>query len=492
MAKSPVEQRESEGIVVPSNVATNNATGGKDPCGGCVEGAGKRKGMDGLTVPNSPRRRMPPDNVRQLQRRLWAAAKRSPGRRFHALYDRIFRRDVLEEAWKRVKRNRGSSGVDSVTLAEVEVHGVERLLEELAAELRDGTYHPLPARRVYLPKPDGKKRPLGIPAVRDRVVQMATKLVLEPIFEADFLPCSFGFRPRRGANQALEMLRRQGAQCNHALDADIRDFFGSIDHSKLTKLLERRVSDRRVLKLLTKWLEAGVMEEGRWHETTTGAPQGAVISPLLSNIFLHVFDLLWERHGKGIGVLVRYADDFVILCRSGRDCEQAEVKVREIFARLGLQLHPDKTRRVDLSRGRQGFDFLGCHLRKRMSGPIWERERRRVYFLNRWPSTKSLKRVRQRIREETARSRQGARDVREVIERINPVLRGWGSYFLTGNAAQKFNLVDHYVLDRLKRFMQVRKGRNLRPDDVLKWDRPFFESHGLHRLRGTVKYPGVA
>ena len=492
MAKSPVEQRESEGIVVPSNVATNNATGGKDPCGGCVEGAGKRKGMDGLTVPNSPRRRRPLDNVRQLQRRLWAAAKRSPGRRFHALYDRIFRRDVLEEAWKRVKRNRGSSGVDSVTLAEVEVYGVERLLEELAAELRDGTYQPLPARRVYLPKPDGKKRPLGIPAVRDRVVQMATKLVLEPIFEAGFLPCSFGFRPKRGATQALEMLRRQGAQCNHALDADIRDFFGSIDHGKLMKLLERRVSDRRVLKLLKKWLEAGVMEEGRWHETTTGAPQGAVISPLLSNIFLHVFDLLWERHGKGIGVLVRYADDFVILCRSGRDCEQAEAKVREIFARLGLELHPDKTRRVDLSRGRQGFDFLGCHLRKRMSGPIWERERRHVYFLHRWPSAKSMKRVRQRIREETARSRQGARDVREVIERINPVLRGWGSYFQTGNAAQKFNQVDRYALDRLKRFLLTRKGRNLRPGDVLKWDRSFFESHGLHRLRGTVKYPGAA
>jgi group II intron reverse transcriptase/maturase len=492
MAKSPVEQRESEGIVVPSTVATNNATRGKGPCGGCVEGAGKRKGMDGQTVPNSPHRRTPMDNVRQLQRRLWAAAKRSPGRRFHALYDRIFRRDVLEEAWKRVKRNRGSSGVDSVTLAEVEVYGVERLLEELAAELRDGTYHPLPARRVYLPKPDGKKRPLGIPAVRDRVVQMATKLVLEPIFEAGFLPCSFGFRPKRGATQALEMLRRQGAQCNHALDADIRDFFGSIDHGKLMKLLERRISDRRVLKLLTKWLEAGVMEEGRWHETTTGAPQGAVISPLLSNIFLHVFDLLWERQAKGVGVLVRYADDFVVLCRSGRDCEQAEAKVREIFARLGLQLHPDKTRRVDLSRGRQGFDFLGCHLRKRMSGPIWMRERRHAYFLHRWPSAKSMKRVRQRIREETARSRQGARDVREVIKRINPVLRGWGSYFQTGNAAQKFNQVDAYVFARLRRFLVARKGRNLRPGDVLKWDRSFFESHGLHRLRGTVKYPGVA
>jgi group II intron reverse transcriptase/maturase len=403
------------------------------------------------------------DNVRQLQRRLWAAAKRSPGRRFHALYDRIFRRDVLEEAWKRVKRNRGSSGVDSVTLAEVEVYGVERLLEELAAELRDGTYHPLPARRVYLPKPDGKKRPLGIPAVRDRVVQMATKLVLEPIFEAGFLPCSFGFRPKRGATQALEMLRRQGAQCNHALDADIRDFFGSIDHGKLRKLLERRISDRRVLKLLTKWLEAGVMEEGRWHETTTGAPQGAVISPLLSNIFLHVFDLLWERQAKGVGVLVRYADDFVILCRSGRDCEQAEAKVREIFARLGLELHPDKTRRVDLSRGRQGFDFLGCHLRKRMSGPIWMRERRHAYFLHRWPSAKSMKRVRQRIREETARSRQGARDVREVIKRINPVLRGWGSYFQTGNAAQKFNQVDAYVFARLRRFLLVTCGSGIGP-----------------------------
>ncbi|WP_437490616.1 group II intron reverse transcriptase/maturase [Sorangium sp. So ce1014] len=248
--------------------------------------------------------------MRQLQRRLWVAAKRHPGRRFHALYDRIARGDVLAEAWKRVKRNRGAAGVDAQTLADIEQHGVERFLEELGVTLRAGTYRPAAVLRRYIPKADGKKRPLGIPTIRDRVVQMAAKLVLEPIFEADFRPSSYGFRPRRSATQALETLRKLGARRgNHVLDADIRDYFGSIDHDKLMKLVERRVSDRRVLKLLRQWLRCGVMEEGREIATLSGTPQGGVISPLLSNIFLHVLDVAWERHGAHLGTLVRYADD---------------------------------------------------------------------------------------------------------------------------------------------------------------------------------------
>lgn len=445
-----------------------------------------------MTGPNHPGRPPAIDKVRQLQRRLWVAAKRSPERRFHALLDRIYRRDVLWEAWRRVKRNRGAAGVDQETLDRVEQDGVERMIDALQLALRTGTYRPQPVLRRYIPKADGRQRPLGIPTVRDRVAQMATTIVLEPIFEADFRPSSYGFRPKRSATQALETLRVRGARGGtHVLDADIRDYFGSIDHAKLLKLVAMRISDRRVLKLLRQWLAAGVLEEGTWTRTVAGTPQGGVISPLLSNIYLHVLDRVWEDRCAQLGTLVRYADDFVVMCDTKSQVEAARQRVSAVLTRLGLELHPEKTRTVDLSRGREGFDFLGCHLHKRMSGPIWQRQRQRVYYLHRWPSQRAMARVRARVRALTPRSRCHV-DVREVIAQLNPVLRGWGQYFRTGNAAVQFAQVDRYVGDRLRALRVKRVGSRLAAGRAEAWNRSFFEALGLYRLRGTIRYPEAA
>jgi RNA-directed DNA polymerase len=491
VVKSGGGQRESDGVVVPG-IAGRNPAGGKGPDFGHAGEAGKHEGMAGTAQPNYPEasKHLTLPKVRQLQNRLWAAAKQSPGRRFHALYDRIYRGDVLWEAWERVRANRGAAGVDQVTLGAVEAYGVGRMLAELQESLRAGVYRPAPVRRVEIPKPDGSKRPLGIPTVKDRVCQQAAKIVLEPIFEAQFLPCSFGFRPKRSATDAMERCRTgfiEGYQS--VFEADIRDFFGSIDHDRLMSLVGERVSDRRVLKLLRQWLVAGVLADGVFSETVTGTPQGGVISPLLANIYLHAFDRAWVD--CGIGEVVRYADDFVVLCETQEEAELAQERATDILGELGLSLHPDKTRAVDLREGRQGFDFLGCHFRARMSGRLWEKRRIVRYYLHRWPSQRSMKRARARIKALTGRSQVGM-ELSVVIERLNLFLRGWGNYFRTGNATRKFVSIDRYATWRLKRLLIKKRGRNLRAGQADRWTRTWFHDQGLHRLMGTIRYPRAA
>ena len=397
------------------------------------------------------------DKVRQLQRNLYRAAKENGKRKFHAMYDKVYRKDILEEAWRRVKTNGGSGGVDGTSLADVEAYGVERLLGEMAESLKTGTYRPKPVRRVYIPKADGKKRPLGIPTIKDRIAQMAAKLVLEPVFEADFKDTSYGFRPKRSARQALEVVREA---CKNrgwwVVEVDIQSYFDNINHEKLMKMVGMRINDRRMLKLLRQWLTAGVLADGIYEDTEKGSPQGGVISPLLSNLYLHYLDVRWAKEGSHLGTLVRYADDLVVVCRTKKDAQNAMGFIRAVMQRLELTLHPDKTKLVPMWEGQGGFDFLGMHhryMRMETQTGKW------MYGFYQHPSKKAMNKMRERIRLEIGTRGVLARTANELVKRMNPILSGWRNYYGLKSARKWLNRLDGYILMRFTIWYNKKKQR---------------------------------
>jgi len=398
------------------------------------------------------------DAVRALQRALYRAAKANPGRRFHSLYDKIHRRDVLERAWTQVRRNAGAPGVDLITFADVEQYGIGRLLDELAAELREGRFKPIPARRVYIPKPGRDElRPLSIPAIRDRVVQAAVKIVLEPVFEADMLPCSFGFRPKRSAHDALQVVIDESFQGRRwVVETDIANCFTAIPHEGLMSALSERICDRKVLALLRALLRAGVMEDGAVRRSVSGTPQGGVVSPLLCNVYLHRLDRAWR---PAYGRLVRYADDLLVVCRTWGQAQAALARLTALLTELGLRPKPEKTRIVHLVEGEPGFDFLGFHHRLVRSRP--RRGAGGFVYLARWPSPRAVQHARDRIRFLTMRARLVA-PVEQVVAEVNLFLRGWAGFFRFGNSAWVFDKIRRFALMRVALFIakQHQRGRS--------------------------------
>lgn len=397
------------------------------------------------------------EKVRQLQNKLYLTAKKCSSRRFHALYDKVYRDDVLYEAWKRVKANHGSSGVDGITIEDVEVHGVNRYLTEIQLELKRGAYRPQPVRRVMIPKPDGSQRPLGIPCVKDRIVQMATKIAIEPVFEADFRDCSYGFRPNRSAKQALEVVRKA---CNnkgyYVVDADIEKFFDNVNQDKLMVLIEQRISDRRILKLIRQWLKSGVLYGNILEISELGTSQGSVISPLLANIYLNTLDRLWEKYGLTHGILVRYADDTVIICKNKKSANHALTLLQYIMGKLDLKLHPIKTKIVCMWDGKEGFDFLGMHHRRMTTETKQGNTFQETY---QYPSRKAMKKMKSAIKSNVNSRSLLVASEEDLIKNLNPKITGWRNYYKTKTSDKWMQALDWYIICTFTRWYNKKHQR---------------------------------
>jgi RNA-directed DNA polymerase len=439
-----------------------------------------------IWVDNTVRPELVPDKVRQLRLRLYQKAKNEPKFRFYALYDRVTRMDVLEAAWKHVGKRRKAAGIDGVRAETIldQDQGVEQFLATIQEELKTKRYCPSPVKRVYIPKADGKKRPLGIPTLKDRVVQMAVLMVIEPIFEADFLDCSHGFRPKRSAHGALDQIRQHIKEGKASVyDADLKGYFDSIPHDKLMACVRMRIVDRNVLRLIKLWLKAPVIEEDDQgkrqspRKTTQGTPQGGVISPLLANLYLHWFDTMFHREGGPYhwakARLVRYADDFVILAYwQGQRIEQWVTATVEDW--LGLEVNRSKTSVVHLKQS-ESLDFLGFTFRfdKDLRGRGWQ-------YLNLGPSKKSLKKAREVIHEKAGPKR-CFMPTPDLVKDLNLYLKGWGQYYRFGYPRQAFRTLNYYIGDRLKTHLNRRSQRKYhKPKDVTHYRH--MQQLGLYRL----------
>ena len=387
------------------------------------------------------------DAVQELQRKLFQKAKSNAGFRFYALYDKVYRIDVLSKAWERVKSNKGVSGVDGQTFEDIEQQGVGQFLEGIQQELKAKTYRPQPARRVYIPKPDGTKRPLSIPTIKDRVVQSALKLIIEPIFEADFEDCSYGFRPNRSSQQAaLEVRKLLNFGYKEVIETDIEDCFGSIPHRELLDMVAKRVVDGNILWLIKLFLKSGVMEDNNRWTDDKGTPQGGVISPLLANIYLNNIDKGWKPLNNSAR-LIRYADDLVIMTKYRS--ERIMAKLEGIVTRLKLRLKQSKTRILNAEY--EHFDFLGFTFIKDLNR---NKDKRTAYF---YPSHKAENAIRRRIRQVVDYRR--PIKVEQLVKELTPILRGWVNYFRIANSSRKFGKIKFYAAQRIRKFMRRHRGK---------------------------------
>ncbi|ABA89508.1 RNA-directed DNA polymerase and maturase, group II intron origin [Syntrophotalea carbinolica DSM 2380] len=401
-----------------------------------------------------------PGNIRKLQRKLYRKAKQEPACRFHALYDKVYRADILSHAYALVRANKGSAGIDGVTFAAIEEReGVSALIAELEEALRSKTYKPDPVKRVMIPKADGSQRPLGIPTIRDRVAQMAVKLVVEPIFEADFCDTSYGFRPKKSAHDAVDdVAYAMNIGYTEVIDADISKYFDTIPHTNLMAVVAERICDGAILHLIQMWLKSSVMEVGKDGKKRNvgggkgnrrGTPQGGVISPLLANLYLHILDRIWERRNLQQRLnarIVRYADDTVLLCRRNKS-DEAMAVLRQILERLGLTLNEAKTKVVNGYKG--GFDFLGFSIRMGKS------RRTGNYYPHVQPSKKSLQVIKDRVTKLTNRVRT-VRPLAWVVNEVNATVRGWVGYFHYRNCSKTMTRLKSHVEERLRTHLRKR------------------------------------